>query len=153
MSPFFDELGYSLVFTSPYTPILQPIELPWSLVKGYVARKFCLGRTVPLTREHILEGFYVKEATVHRTICKKHILKTLRHCDEFVDYDPELSGTIHHLQVKNAELSEEDLFVIETDPADIARLEGVSDVHFSDVNDYDSDSDDEFGGDELKDDN
>jgi hypothetical protein len=132
----FDEQGDSLVFTPPpYAPVL---------LKGYVARKFFLGRTVPQTREHIREGFSGGRKRLEwlpRDLQEAHP----ENPSLLVDSDPELSGTIHHLQVKNAELSE-DLLAIETDMADNARLKGVSDVHFSGVNDYDSDNDDEFGG-------
>jgi hypothetical protein len=94
-----------------------------------------------------------KEATgrLHPRDLHEAHSEDLRHCDEFVNSDQELSGTIHHRKVKNAELFE-DLLVIETYTAENARLEDVSDVHFGGINDYDSDSDDEFGGDESKDD-
>ena len=46
LQKLFDDQGWELLWTPPYTPQLQPIELCWDFNKGHDASKFRLYRTV-----------------------------------------------------------------------------------------------------------
>lgn len=49
---------YKLIFTPPYSPQLQPVELFWAHGKAYVAREFFPGRTLGKARDQLRKGFY-----------------------------------------------------------------------------------------------
>ena len=51
------ELGWQVVFTPPYWPEFQPIELFWAAVKGYVASLYRMDRSMPELREQLFKGF------------------------------------------------------------------------------------------------
>ena len=91
LKKLFDELDYSLLFTPPYTPSLPPIELTWSYVKGYVARQFENNRSMEDTVTQLLNGFYGVPGTSHCgytvELCRKHIAKCQRVCNEFIEAD------------------------------------------------------------------
>jgi transposase len=54
----FREKGWGLVFTPPYKPAFQPIELVWSQAKGYVARTYTNARTSMIDlRDDTIKGF------------------------------------------------------------------------------------------------
>lgn len=46
MQKLFKQHKYQLIYTPPYTPAVQPIEMVWSNVKSYVAKQYQLGRTM-----------------------------------------------------------------------------------------------------------
>ena len=57
---FFRDKGWGLVFTPPYKPAFQPIELVWSQAKGYVARTYTNARTsmiIDLRDDNTRKGF------------------------------------------------------------------------------------------------
>ena len=58
LQALFEELGYKLVFTPPYTPSVQPIELVWAYMKHCVSDSFRPGRTMLETLRDIHDGFY-----------------------------------------------------------------------------------------------
>ena len=100
----FSEKGYELIFTPPYTPSLQPIELTWSNVKRYVAEEFFPGRTSAETRVHILEGFFGRVGDPERNgytkqTARNHIAHCHKACNYFINEDPLLSGTIDNLKI------------------------------------------------------
>lgn len=41
----FDKYGWQVIFTPPYTPQFQPIEMVWGHCKGHVARQYVSSRT------------------------------------------------------------------------------------------------------------
>ena len=57
LQKLFDDQGWELLWTPPYTPQLQPIELCWAFSKGHVASKFRLHRTVGEAREELYNAF------------------------------------------------------------------------------------------------
>lgn len=97
----FDKHGFQLIYTPPYTPTTQPIELIWSYVKGYVARRFTNNRTMEMLRVQTLAGMYGDSANKHEGVtaelCKKVINKCQRWCNSFLQTDSELGGSLSAL--------------------------------------------------------
>jgi transposase len=141
----FGELGHSLIFTPPYTPAVQPIELTWSYVKWVVSDKFFLGRTVEETRKHIFAGFYGDGTATYpgytSKLAKAHIEKCKRHCNYFIEEDERLSGTIDALVANQNPLTEDELLRIDGELEDLDRDDNT-DTHFAAIEE-DVDSDDE----------
>ena len=50
--------GYSIVWTPPYSPKFQPIELVWGAAKQRAAGMYHPGRDLKTTRLHLRMGFY-----------------------------------------------------------------------------------------------
>jgi len=121
LKKLFSELGYELIFTPPYTPSLQPIELTWSNMKRYVSEEFAPGRTIPQTRQHIYEGFYgvpeddEKNGYTPQT-ARNHIEHCHKSCNYFIQQDPLLKGTIDALEVVNAREGIQDANAEQEDP-------------------------------------
>jgi hypothetical protein len=85
-----DENGYSIIFTPPFTPEVQPIELIWALIKGDVARKATINRSILKTREQTEEAF--KLATPDQ--CHKNIEHCHKYIDDFIK-EEDKSGHLH----------------------------------------------------------
>ena len=54
----FEEQGWSVLFTPPYCPDLQPIEKVWSQCKGVVGREWKQQRSLKQTFNHLMVGLY-----------------------------------------------------------------------------------------------
>lgn len=97
----FDKHGFKLIYTPPYTPTTQPIEMVWGYVKGYVARQFKNGRSMEMLRDQTLAGMYGNSDHAHEGVtadlCKKVISKCHRWCDSFIETDSELGGTVQSI--------------------------------------------------------
>ena len=52
------ERGHKVLWTPPYCPDLQPIEMFWSAGKQYAANRFSVGRTMKETIKHLRQGWY-----------------------------------------------------------------------------------------------
>lgn len=145
LKKLFDERDWKLIFTPPYTPALQPIEMAWSIVKGYVAKMFIVDRTVEQTRTQIMNGFYGDDAGhegLTAKVCKNLIMHSQKVCQEYIDSDPLLSGTLSKLK-QVGKLSEEELIQIEDESVDFPELSDESNEAFGSVNAADYDTDDE----------
>jgi transposase len=70
-------LGYSIVWTPPFVPEVQPIELIWAHVKGVVASRYTLNRTIDQTRQQTDDAFDTISATM--------IQKRIAHCHAWID--------------------------------------------------------------------
>ena len=97
----FESLGYEPIFTPPYTPQLQPIEMIWSFVKRYVASKYQVGRTLQETTNQLMEGFYGNGAAGRKRndgctkeLCQKYIEKRHKWAQEFIERDSVLKGAL-----------------------------------------------------------
>ena len=66
-----------VIFTVPYTPKLQPIELIWHQVKSAVAKQFELKRTIDNTAMQLKEAF--------KNISKKTATDTIHHTRQFIN--------------------------------------------------------------------
>lgn len=132
LQSFFKEKGWILIFTPPYTPVLQPIvlqpiELVWAFVKGKVAGRYKIGRTLKRTREQLMDAFYGRENDIQddddddeesedngflkceATLVKSYIMRSQKFANQFIEEDELLDGTIQNLNLKEDEVSEESL--------------------------------------------
>ncbi len=69
--------GHSIVWTPPFVPEVQPIELIWAHVKGVVARLYTLNRTISTTRAQTDDAF--------DGITADMIRKRIQHCHTWID--------------------------------------------------------------------
>jgi hypothetical protein len=53
-----NERGYEILWTPPYCPDLQPIELFWAAGKNYAASLYYHGRKMQVTVDQLREGWY-----------------------------------------------------------------------------------------------
>lgn len=51
-----DEKGYLLLYTPPFQPEVQPIELLWGTIKKSIAKLHVRGRTIHQTRQQVLDA-------------------------------------------------------------------------------------------------
>jgi transposase len=72
-----DDAGHSIVFTPPYCPSVQPIELLWAYVKRQVASQSTVGRTMTQTREQTEAAF----ESIRWTFCNS----VVKHCHDWID--------------------------------------------------------------------
>jgi len=70
-------LGHSIVWTPPFVPDVQPIELIWAYVKMLVASQYTLRRTIETTRCQTDDAF--------TTITTAMIQKRIGHCHAWID--------------------------------------------------------------------
>jgi hypothetical protein len=69
--------GYSLIYTPPFCPEVQPIELLWAEVKRHVAERSTMKRTVLQTREQTEESF--------QKVTKMFCNSIVKHCHDWLD--------------------------------------------------------------------
>jgi hypothetical protein len=98
-----DDAGHSLVYTPPFCPEVQPIELLWAAVKRYVRDRSTHNRSMTEAREHAEQGF--------EQITKMFCNSIVKHCHDWIDRflttdDAEdlqqcgtLAGVIKHLEL------------------------------------------------------
>ena len=73
----FDDAGHSIIYTPPFCPEVQPIELLWAKVKRYVADRSTLNRSITETRQQTEEGF--------EQITKMFCNNIVKHCHDWID--------------------------------------------------------------------
>ena len=71
---------YEVVFTPPYYPELQPIELLWGNVKYHVANLFRGERSMRELEEHLLDAFHKFGTAEH---CQKLIQHVVQYEDQY----------------------------------------------------------------------
>jgi transposase len=105
---FLHDKGFKVIWTPPYCPDLQPIELFWAAGKNHSALYYFLGRTMKETVSHLREGWYGNEWDLpighsHRKYpvnCCKLFLTSLEYAaTKFVPLCKVISGTIGNLVV------------------------------------------------------
>jgi transposase len=72
-----DDAGHALVYTPPYCPEVQPIELLWAKVKRYVAIRSTHKRSVTEAREQTEQGF--------QEVTKMFCNSVVKHCHDWID--------------------------------------------------------------------
>jgi transposase len=72
-----EPLGHSIVWTPPFVPEVQPIELIWAYVKQVVASQYSLNRTIATTRQQTDDAF--------DTITPEMIQKRIAHCHKWIN--------------------------------------------------------------------
>eukprot|EP00048_Salpingoeca_helianthica_P009572 m.137437 g.137437 ORF g.137437 m.137437 type:complete len:612 (+) comp14898_c0_seq4:228-2063(+) len=80
LTKLFDEKCYSLIFTPPYCPQFQPIELFWAHGKNYVADCFANGRSMAQAQEQLQAAF----RGTHSPAMKKPVncASLIQHCED-----------------------------------------------------------------------
>jgi transposase len=73
----FDDAGYGIIYTPPFCPEVQPIELLWAKVKRYVADRATHNRSVTEARQQTEEGF--------EQITKMFCNSIIKHCHNWID--------------------------------------------------------------------
>lgn len=71
------DAGHSIVYTPPFCPEVQPIELLWAHVKRYVAEHATHNRSITEARAQTEEGFEL--------LTRGFIYKIIAHCHEWID--------------------------------------------------------------------
>lgn len=71
------DAGHSIIYTPPFCPHVQPIELLWAAIKRYVRERSTLNRSVTETREQTEEAF----ESINRPFCQNII----KHCHDWID--------------------------------------------------------------------
>ena len=71
------DAGHALVYTPPYCPEVQPIELLWAKVKHYVAARSTNGRSLTQARQQTEEGF--------EAVTKMFCNSIVKHCHDWID--------------------------------------------------------------------
>ena len=99
----FHKHGYKLIFTPPYTPQVQPIELVWAHVKNYVSRHTTINTKVADLQGIVRSGFYGDEEFSHEdvgpSLCRRLITSCHGWMNKFIEGDEDLDGTIDNLIV------------------------------------------------------
>ncbi len=72
-----NDAGHTLVYTPPFCPEVQPIELLWAKVKRYVADRSTHNRSMTEARQQTEEGF----EQITSTFCNR----VIRHCRDWID--------------------------------------------------------------------
>ena len=100
--------GHDVLWTPPYCPDLQPIEIVWAIGKNNVASQFYDGRNMKETVKHLRDGWYGNffgvgdppDRLIHPANCKGLINKSITAANDiFIPMCKELglSGSIGHL--------------------------------------------------------
>lgn len=87
------EHGGICLFTPPFVPECQPIEMFWGVVKGKVADQYELGRTIEQTRTQLLDAMY----SVPGEMLEKMALTTEKWMDSWIQNEGKewLTGDIN----------------------------------------------------------
>ena len=141
LQKIFSEKNYQLIFTPPYTPQVQPIELLWAHVKNYVARHSDANTDVKGLQALVRKGFYGDEETQHEGAGEPLCGRLRNHCHKwmntFIQNDEDLSGTLEELVVAGE--PQADVF----DDADEAENEDDDDDESNDDEDDEGNENDD----------
>jgi hypothetical protein len=98
-----DQHGYRLIFTPPYTPELQPIELLWADVKNFAARSTSSSSNAESLQQLIRLRFYGDPARNHGgvtpALCERLIGHCLKWMNEFIAADQDMVGSLEDLSL------------------------------------------------------
>jgi transposase len=73
----FDDAGHTLIYTPPFCPEVQPIELLWAKVKRYVSDRATHNRSVAQARQQTEDGF--------EQVTKMFCNNIIKHCHDWID--------------------------------------------------------------------
>jgi hypothetical protein len=76
---------YRIIYTPPFTPEAQPIEMLWGTVKRQVAEKATINRTVDETRQQVRHAF--QAVTVTNEACNSLVEHCHKGIDDFIQTD------------------------------------------------------------------
>jgi hypothetical protein len=126
------EHGHKILWTPPYCPQVQPIEMFWAAGKNHAALKFFSKRTMKETVSHLREGWYGNGDTypvgdLYRKApvdCGKLFQESLKAAATiFVPMCEGISGTIGTLTVDPTYIDDEVDIPIDALVLDLARLD------------------------------
>jgi hypothetical protein len=84
----FDERGWQLIYTPPYTPQVQPIEKVWAYVKNHIASLFTPNRTSSILITQTILAFYGDPPRLHSGVtaelCQSLIDHSYQWCNQFI---------------------------------------------------------------------
>ena len=72
-----DDAGHALIYTPPFCPEVQPIELLWAAIKRYVADRATHNRSLTEARQQTEQGF--------EQITKLFCNSIVKHCHDWID--------------------------------------------------------------------
>jgi transposase len=130
----FDERGWQLIYTPPYTPQVQPIEKVWAYVKHHIASLFTPNRSETILLTHTILAFYGDLPHLHSGVtaelCQSLINYSNKWCNQFIHHhikeDGDLSSLANWLNENPLEESVEDE---SEDEIEGAREEGENEVY------------------------
>jgi hypothetical protein len=97
----FDERGWQLIYTPPYTPEVQPIEKVWAYVKHVVASHFKPNRTATSLHIDIIMAFYGDPPSLHPGVtpelCSSLIDHAYEWCNHFIQEHMQPEGNLSSL--------------------------------------------------------
>ena len=102
------EKDWMLIFTPPYRPQFQPIELVWRHGKGYAASQWSAGRSLKETYEDLCAGWYggtsrQNGAVLPSAITSQQAQSWIKTAEDFMDAgivkSRVLFGSVDDLQV------------------------------------------------------
>jgi transposase len=136
----FNQRGWQLIYTPPYTPQCQPIEKVWAYVKHHIASLFEPHRTVAVLLTHTILAFYgdplVNHPGVTEEFCQSLINHSYKWCNQFIDMHMKEGGNLFTLAAHLSENPIEEAVPVEIeDEVEGAREEGENEVY--DVYDFD----------------
>ena len=125
----FEKEGWELIFTPPYCPQFQPIELFWQHGKGFVAREYKPRRSMVETLVDLRTGWYGGHDSEGNPHSACDVGKLINHCNKntqaAIDADPMLKGVLGDYLIMDEDVREE------SQTLDVSR-EGTSDPNFND---------------------
>ena len=77
MEQLLTDAGHRIIYTPPFCPEVQPIELLWATVKRKVAERATLHRSMTDTREQTEEAF--------ESVTKMQCNDIVKHCHDWMD--------------------------------------------------------------------
>jgi len=117
----FDERGWQLIYTPPYTPEAQPIEKVWAYVKHVVASVFTVKRTAKSLHVDLIMAFYGAPPSLHPGVTPELCSSLLDHayewCDQFIHDHIRPGGNLSSLAAWLQENPQEEAVPDEDDDA------------------------------------
>jgi transposase len=97
----FDERGWQLIYTPPYTPEVQPIEKVWAYIKQFIASLFTSDRTATTLLVHTVLAFYGDPPSLHPGVtpelCSSLIDHAYKWCNHFIHQHIKENGNLYSL--------------------------------------------------------
>ena len=132
-----------MLWTPPYTPDLQPIEVFWAIGKNRVAAQYARGRTMKQTIEQLRDGWYGTldreidgegNRRVHKAAnCEGLYRKAVKIANQkFVPLCPRIKGTLGSLEIVPRPRLGTAAYPIDLVVADYANLEAEDDENEDD---------------------
>ena len=137
----FNQRGWQLIFTPPYTPQCQPIEKVWAYVKHHIASLFEPHRNAAVLLTQTILSFYGDPSGdwpgVTEEFCQSLINYSYKWCDQFIHMHMKEGGNLSTLAAHLSENPLEEAVVEEIeDEVEGAREEGENEV--VDIFDFDN---------------